>query len=89
MCAVILKTYPSRQKIVDWLADEAVWCELLSVSNSLIIRENTGNYRDFSCSRRDLQKALVFSGVFARILYSTEQGILKREQRIILAEQGI
>jgi hypothetical protein len=29
------------------LADDAVWCELLSASNSLIIRENTGNIRDF------------------------------------------
>jgi hypothetical protein len=29
------------------MADEAVWRELLSASNSLIIRENTGNFRDF------------------------------------------
>ena len=31
----------------DWVADDAVLCELLSASNALIIRENTGNYRDF------------------------------------------
>ena len=29
------------------MADDAVLCELLSASNSLIIRENTGNFRDF------------------------------------------
>jgi hypothetical protein len=34
-------------KIADWLADGAVWRELLSASNSLIIRENTGNFSDF------------------------------------------
>jgi hypothetical protein len=31
----------------DSVADDAVLCELLSASNSLIIRENTGNFRDF------------------------------------------
>jgi hypothetical protein len=31
-------------KIADCLADDAVRCELLSGSNSLIIRENTGNF---------------------------------------------
>jgi hypothetical protein len=31
----------------ECVADDAVLCELLSASNSLIIRENTGNYRDF------------------------------------------
>jgi hypothetical protein len=31
----------------DCVADDAVLCELLSASNSLIIRENTGNFRDF------------------------------------------
>jgi len=63
-------------KIVDWMADEAVWCELLSVSNSLIIRENTGNFRDFGVlepPRR--RKTLVFSEIFLRIPYLTKQGI--------------
>jgi len=31
----------------DCVADGAVWRELPSGSNSLIIRENTGNFRDF------------------------------------------
>ena len=31
----------------DSMADGGVRCELLSTSNSLIIRENTGNFRDF------------------------------------------
>jgi hypothetical protein len=58
--------------------------------NSLIIRENTGNFNDFgrlgqSCSR----KSPVFSWVFVGIPYSTEQGILKRKQGIILPEQAI
>ena len=35
----------SRDK--DWVADDAVCCKLPSASNSLIIRENTGNFRDF------------------------------------------
>ena len=29
------------------MVDDAVLCELLSASNSLIIRENTGNFHDF------------------------------------------
>jgi len=28
----------------DWMVDDAVCCELLSAVNSLIIRENTGNF---------------------------------------------
>ncbi len=36
-----------RPKIADSVADGAVRCVLLSASNSLIIRENTGNFRDF------------------------------------------
>src|ERR1039458_5287572 len=39
----------------DWMADDAVRCELLSASNSLIIRENTGNFRDFGRLRAELQ----------------------------------
>jgi hypothetical protein len=35
------------------------------------------------------RKSLVFSWVFVGIPYSTEQGILKREQEIIPPEQGI
>jgi hypothetical protein len=34
-------------EIADWVADDPVRCELLSRSNSLMIRENTGNFRDF------------------------------------------
>jgi hypothetical protein len=33
----------------DCLADGAVRCEMLFASYSLIIRENTGNSRDFGC----------------------------------------
>jgi hypothetical protein len=43
----------------------------------------------FVLGRLESEKALVFSGVFARIPYSTEQGILKCGQGIILLEQGI
>ena len=43
----ILEFSAENAKIEDWLADDAVQCELLSASNSLIIRENTGNFRDF------------------------------------------
>jgi hypothetical protein len=35
------------------------------------------------------RKGLVFIQVFVQIPYSTEQGSLKREQRIISPEQGI
>ncbi len=31
-------------KIVDWVADGAVCCELLSAMNSLLNRERTGNF---------------------------------------------
>ena len=55
--------------------------------------DHQGKYREFqrfrpsgpSCGR----KSPVFSRVFVGIPYSTEQGILKREQRIILPEQAI
>jgi hypothetical protein len=40
-------------KIADWLADEAVWRELLSGSNSLINRERTGNSCDFRLDPSD------------------------------------
>jgi hypothetical protein len=40
----IFDTSAENAKIADWLADGAVCCELLSESNSLIIRENTGNF---------------------------------------------
>jgi hypothetical protein len=42
-------------KIADWVADEAVWREPLSAANSLIIRENTGNFRDFDPLEAELQ----------------------------------
>jgi hypothetical protein len=38
--------------IEDWLMDGAVCCEPVSVSNSLIIRENTGNFFDFGLDLR-------------------------------------
>jgi len=70
-------------KIADCLADGAVLCELLSGSNSLIIRENTGNYRDFGHLGVELgPNKPVFSRVFVEIPYSTEQGIILEEQGI-------
>jgi hypothetical protein len=53
----------SRDK--DWVADDTVWCELLSQLNSLIIRENTGNYRDFGRPGAALQpnKLYLLSGL--------------------------
>jgi hypothetical protein len=39
----------------NWVVDDAVCRELLSASNSLITRENTGNFRDFGCLGVDLQ----------------------------------
>ena len=56
-----------------------------------ISRVNTGNFRDFSAVRGlDLQpKSAVFSGVLVGIPYSSEQGILKREQGINALEQRI
>jgi len=67
-------------KIVEWVADDAVRCELLSPSNSLIIRENTGifailNVRETTCNR----KSHAFSAVLVRIPYSTEQGNIFQE----------
>jgi hypothetical protein len=57
-------------------------------SNSLIIRENRGNFRDFGRAGSDLQtKYPVFSRVFVRIPYSTDQGILKFDQGILLLDQ--
>jgi len=50
----ILEFPAENAKSADWLADGAVWCELLSALDSLIIRENTGNFRDFGCLGLDL-----------------------------------
>jgi hypothetical protein len=46
------------------MVDDAVLCELLSASNSLIIRENTGNFRDFDRLGVELgpNKSCVLSG---------------------------
>ncbi len=80
----------------ECLKPETRWRMTQSAANhpprqiSLIIRENTGNFRDFGRPAVDLkQKKPCFLCGFARIPYSTEQGILKREQGIILLEQGI
>ena len=63
---------------------------MLSESNSLIIRENTGNFCDFDLLRPAYtRKNLAFSVVVGEIPYSTDQGILKRYQGILLADQGI
>jgi hypothetical protein len=46
-----------------------------------MIRENTGNFRDFDHLEAGLQtKKPVFSRVFVEIPYSTEQGIIFEEQ---------
>ena len=47
--------FAENAEIADWVADDAVCCERLSASNSLIIRENTGNFRDFSPPGADLE----------------------------------
>jgi hypothetical protein len=73
----ILEFSAESVKIADWVADEAVWCEPLSASSSLIIRENTGNFAISGGLRSDLdQLSLAFSRVFVEIPYSTEQGII-------------
>jgi hypothetical protein len=41
--------------IADSLADDAVRCKRLSASNSLIIRENIGNFPDFGRLASDLR----------------------------------
>ena len=37
------------------MVEDAGWSELISAINSLIIRENTGNYRNFGRPRAALQ----------------------------------
>jgi hypothetical protein len=55
-----------------------------------MIRENTGNFRDFKAPRHTLQlEKPAFSAVFVKIPYSTDQGISKCYQGIILPDQGI
>jgi hypothetical protein len=44
-----------KLKIEDWLADGAVSCEPVSASNSLISREDTGNFRDLGPHGADLR----------------------------------
>ena len=51
--------------------------ELLSASNSLIIRESTGNFFDFGPYRTALGgKGLCLVDQSEQIPYSTEQGII-------------
>ena len=71
------------------MADDAVCCELLSASNSLIIRENTGNFFIFDSEMPlRLPNYAGSIGVFQQIPYPTEQGILIAEQGIIFRDQG-
>jgi hypothetical protein len=59
-------------------------------SNSLIIREDTGNSRDFGRLGVDLPlKTPCLLGDFMEIPYSTEQGIIFAYQAIYSAYQGI
>jgi hypothetical protein len=54
-----------------------------------MIRENTGNFRDSKAGRPTWQvKIPGISTVFLKIPYSTDQGISKCYQGIILQEQG-
>jgi hypothetical protein len=64
--------------------------ELLSASNSLIIRENIGNFSDSGrLPGRLCGKTPCLREVFFGIPYSTDQGILICEQGILSADQGI
>jgi hypothetical protein len=69
-CATIRNSGVNLSDIGDSLADEAVWCELLSASNSLIIRENTGNFRHLGHPGAALQpnKLYLLSGFWANSL---------------------
>src|SRR5271167_3355274 len=58
--------------------------------NSLIITESTGNFFDLSLRRSVLgSKSARSYGVFLKIPYSMEQGILIDEQGILFEDQGI
>ena len=66
----IFELTAENAKTEDCLADGAVRCEPLSTSNSLIIRENTGNFRDLGpLGTKVRPKNLVLAGVFAEIPY--------------------
>ena len=73
------------------MVDDAVCCEPLSAANSLLNREITGNFLDLDLNHADpaSKKPPVSRRFFGRIPYSVEQGILKAEQVIPLAHQGI
>jgi len=67
----------------------AVYCELVSILNSLFIREFTGN---FVVSAAEIEKVTAINASFRvdtkRIPYSTQQGTLLAYQGIIRRDQG-
>jgi hypothetical protein len=74
----------------DSLADDAVLCERFSESNWMLSGSTRARIAEIPCIFPDDQrKCLIFSRVFVEIPYTTEQGILKREQGTIAPEQGI
>ena len=80
---------PILLNIEDSFADDAVWSESFSASNSLLNREITGNFFDLASIRpTEARKSHEPLGGLRQILCATERGILKAEQGIFRMEQG-
>src|SRR6266404_1328970 len=63
----------------DWLAEDAVRCELVSTPNSLLTGKLTGNFAESGPPPRFFESdQRTHSIVYSRIPCATEQGISKR-----------
>jgi hypothetical protein len=73
----------------DWLAVCAVSIEPCSGGNSLLNRENTGNFRIFDADPTFLYAIRQdFPGLLIRIPYAPEQGTFRAEQGMNFGDQG-
>jgi hypothetical protein len=73
----------------DWLAGEAVLVGPVSVANSLLTGNFTGNFAYLgNVSSVESPKVCVVRGSSAQIPYATEQGSFPIEQGILTQEQG-
>jgi hypothetical protein len=83
--------FAENAEIVDWVADDAVWCELLSTFK---FPDHQGKYREFcgfgsSWGRSKAENSFVRFMNLTKFPVQKEQGIHFGEQGMILKDQGI
>src|SRR5665213_362338 len=74
----------------DWVAVDAVSCEPVSGSNSLLTGKRTGNFANSRpIEGKGAANSAASTGLYEQIPYAIEQGIFSAEQGNFLRDQGI